>query len=174
MDISKFLIILIVFTLGFLLVEQKKIEFSPQLEEKAQVTFTNSMMYEISATKVHQIIKSKQADIYKNREELRDAVMIVKSDKNSEETSTVSGQKIIKKKNKVSLAGDVSLQLSNGIAIETEQLEYDLKTRIARNSVDFQATRATERFSGNSLYLDSIKNHIVAQQAKFRMRVENE
>lgn len=173
MGISKFMILLIIFTLIFLLIEKDNTVAKVQQKEKAKVSFFDSTMYEITEENIKQIVKSKQADIYDNREELTEATIVVKSEKNSYVTDIVSSNSMIKKGDKVFLKDKVNLQLSNGTNIKTEQLDYDVNTKIAQNKVPFIAIRDSDTFKGDTLYLDSSSEHIKVNKAKFRMKVEN-
>lgn len=173
MGISKFMIILIILTIGFLFIEkEQKIQKSKQ-ELKPKVSFTDSTMYEITEDNVQQIVKSKQADIYDTTEKLIEATIVVKADKNSYDTNIVSANSMIKVGDKVYLNDKVNLDLSDGTNIKTEQLDYNLKTKIAENSVFFTAFRGTDTFEGNNLFLDSITENMRAEKTKFRMKVEN-
>jgi len=174
MGIGKFFIILLLFTVAFLFVEKEKPQIIVQTKEKPKVRFIDSTMYEITDITVNQIVKSKKVEIYNDKEKLQDAVIVVKSEKNHNDTSVLSGNNILKKQKDVYLSGDVNLQLSNGTDIKTEYLVYNTETKIATNTVDFIAKKNNILFTGNSLYLDSINEHIVAKKTKFRMKVENE
>jgi len=174
MGINKFLIILIIFVVGFLIVEKEKVEQQTDTTEQPKVTFYDSTMYEITEKDVNQIVKSKQVNIYDTKEELFSATIVSKSTKSSKDTSIVSGNKIIKTGDKIYLEGSVNLQLHDGTNIKTEQLYYNTKTKIANNSVDFIAVRDTNTFNGNTLYLDILNENINAKKTKFRMKVQND
>ncbi len=173
MGISKFMILLIIFTLIFLFIDKEQTVQKVKREVKPKVSFFDSTMYEITEENVKQIVKSKQADIYDKREELVDATIVVKSDKNSYDTNIVSGNSMIKIGDKVYLKDKVNLQLADGTNIKTEQLDYNLQTKIAQNKVAFTAIRDNDTFIGKELFLDSISEHIKAEKTKFRMKVEN-
>ena len=80
---------------------------------------------------------------------------------------------MIKVGDKVYLNDTVNLDLSDGTNIKTEQLDYNLKTKIAQNSVAFRAVRDDSTFEGNNLFLDSVTEYMKAKKAKFRMKVES-
>jgi len=172
MGISKFMILLIIFTLVFLFIEKEQTVPKEKEEAKPKVSFFDSTMYEITEQNVKQIVKSKQADIYDKTEKLIDATIVAKSDKNSYDTNIVSANSMIKVGDNVYLNDTVNLDLADGTNIKTEQLDYNLETKIAQNNVPFTAIRGTDTFKGNNLFLDSISEYITAKQAKFRMKVE--
>ena len=173
MGISKFMILLIIVTVVFLFVDKEEIVEKEKAKEKPKVSFFVSTMYEITEQNVKQIVKSKQADIYDIREELTDATIVGKSDKNSYDTNIVSSNSMIKIEDNVFLTDTVNLQLADGTNITTEQLDYNLKTKIAKNKVPFTAVRDNDTFKGNNLFLDSMSEYITSKNAKFRMKVEN-
>ncbi|MGB5868364.1 MAG: hypothetical protein WBG69_10880 [Arcobacteraceae bacterium] len=174
MGINKFLILVVVFTVVFLVIDKEQTVQKVQKVEKPKVSFYDSIMYDITQKNVNQIVKSKQADIYDKREELFDATIVAKSEKNSYDTNIVSGKTIIKKGDKVHLIGSVNLQLTDGTNVKTEELFYNTKTKIAKNSIDFVAIRDNDTFHGNTLYLDAINEELSAKQTKFRMKVKND
>ena len=173
MGINKFMILLIIFTLVFLFIDKDQSVQKVKKEVKPKVSFFDSTMYEITEKNVKQIVKSKQADIYDKTEKLTDATIVVKSDKNSYDTNIVSANSMIKIGDKVYLNDTVNLDLSDGTNIKTEQLDYNLETKVAQNRVPFTATRNKDTFHGTNLFLDSISEYIEAEKTKFRMKVEN-
>lgn len=173
MGISKFMVLLIIFTLAFLLIDKKQPIQKVKQVTKPKVSFFDSTMYEITEQNVKQIVKSKQADIYDNKEELVDATIVMKSDKNSYDTNIISSNSMIKIGDNVFFKDKVNLQLSDGTNIKTEQLDYNIKTKIAENTVPFTAVRDNDTFKGDNLFLDSVSEEIKAKKAKFRMKVEN-
>jgi hypothetical protein len=172
MGINKFMIFLIISTIIFLFIEKNQfIEKFSDLN-KPKVSFYDSTMYEITDQKVEQLVKSKQANLYDNREELYEGTIITKGDNN--DINIVNGDNIIKIGDKIYLKGSVNLQLADGTNIKTEELYYNTRTKIVNNNVDFIAIRDNDSFNGNSLYLDSVMEKIQAEKIKFRMKVVNE
>ena len=176
MGISKFLFVLIILTIVFLFLEKEVVVTNISKQEKPKVSFYNSTMYEITESSINQIVISEIAKLYNKREELYEATIVTKAKENSNnnDTNTVSGNKIIKKEDIIYLTGAVNLILSDKTNIKTEQLDYNTKTKIATNKVDFVAIRDNDTFYGNTLFLDSINEKIEAQSAKFRMKVTND
>jgi len=174
MGISKFMILLIVSTVLFLLVEKDYLVKNIQKEENPTVSFFDSTMYEITQKGIEQIVKSKQADVYKHKEELQDATIIVKAKNDGYATNIGSSKTMIKIADKVFLTEDVHLQLASGFNIKTQQLNYNTKTKIANNSVPFLVTRDQDTFEGSHLFVNSITERITAEKTKFKMKVNNE
>jgi len=142
-------------------------------EERPTVSFFDSTMYEITETRVNQIVKSKQADIYDKKEELFDATIVVKVSKNNFDSNIGSSEKMLKTGDNVTFTNNVNLQFANGLNLKTEELHYNLDTEIAHNSIPFVVTRDGSTFTGNSLFLNSKTEELTAEKTKFRMKVEN-
>jgi len=174
MGINKFLFLVIVFIVLFLFFEREQVVNKTAKVEKPKVSFFDSTMYDITPDNVTQVVKTKRADVYDNREELLVATIVTKSKKNSYDTNILSGDSMIKKENQIYLKGSVNLQMSDGTNLKTEQLEYNTKTKIATNKVYFIATKDVNTFEGTDLYFDSLKEEIKANTTKFRMKVTNE
>ena len=174
MGISKFMIFLIIFTIVFLFIEKDYLVQSVQKEKKPTVSFYDSIMYEITDVGVKQIVKSKQADVYKHKEILKDATIIVKANKNGYATNIGNSKKMTKIGNKVILEDNVNLQFANGVNVKTQRLDYNIKTKIATNNVPFLVTRDKDTFDGKKLFFDSNKELIKAEKTKFRMKVNDE
>jgi LPS export ABC transporter protein LptC len=171
MGISKFMILLIIFTILFLFVEKDYLAETIKKEKKPTVSFFDSTMFEITESRVNQIVKSKQADVYKNKEVLTDATIIIKADDNNYDTNIASSQNMLKTGDKVVLKNNVNLQFSNGINIKTEELYYNLESQIAHNTVPFIVTRGNDTFIGDNLFINSVREELKAENTKFRMKV---
>jgi hypothetical protein len=159
----------------FLFYNEKTQVKNIKTEERPIISFFDSIMYEITEKRIEQVIQSKKTLIYNNRDELYDATFIVKSDKNNNEvTNTISALNILKFENNIYLDKNVYLQLSNKFNIRTEQLEYNLKSQIAKNDESFEAILQENSFSGTNLYLDSNRNKIKAKNTKFKIKVKDD
>ena len=177
MGINKFIYLLLICSVVFLLIEKDQLIVQIQDEERPTVSFYDYIMYDITKDKVEQIVQSKEAYIYKKREELVDGVIITRSnntEQNATNTNLLSGNNIIKMGNNIYIDGNVHLQLSNDINIKTEQLEYNLKTKIAKNNVKFVMSQNNNTFKGKELFLDGTNNHIIAKQTNIKIKVFDE
>ena len=175
MGITRFIYFLLISSMIFLFYNEETEIKDIKKEERPIISFFDSIMYEITNERIGQIIQSKKTLIYKNRDELYDATVIVKSKKNhNETTNTISAMNILKFGDNIYLDHNVYLQLSNNLNIRTEQLEYNLKTQIAKNTETFEAIQQDKSLNGNSLYIDSTKNIIMAKNTKFKIKVKND
>ncbi len=178
MGINNFLYSIFALAILFMYIEQKEVVIEEKKEEKPTVSFYNSVMYDITSQSVTQMIQSSQAYMYKKREELVDGIIVTKVEKKEDEESEVNMIKadyIIKMADNIYLDGDVNLQLGNDIELKTEQLEYNMKTEIAKNNVAFDMRKNKSSFLGDQLYFDTKNNHIIAKNTKIKIKVsENE
>jgi len=173
MGINKFIYFLLICAILVLFYEKDKKVIIVKEEEKPELSFYNSTAYEITTAGVDKVVRSNEAYMYKNREELIDGTIITKGDtKNS--ANIISGKQFIKIENDVYVDGDVNLQLANDIDVTTEQLEYNIKTKVATNSSPFTATQNNNVFDGKNLYLDMTAKYIKATDAKMKIEVINE
>lgn len=175
MGITKFIYFLLVCAIAFLFYEKKEEIHIVSKEEKPIVSFYESTMYSMNDKNVYQVIQSSQAYIYKNREELIDGTIISRSeDDTTIGTNMVTGKSIIKKGDNIFLDGNVNLQLSNSMDINTEQMEYNLKTQVATNKTDFIIIENGDSFKGKNLYLDGTNRNIKADNAQIKIKVFDE
>jgi multidrug efflux pump subunit AcrB len=173
MGINKFIYILLICSILFLFYEKDTKEVFVDNEEKPEISFYNSTAYDITTTGVNEIVRSSEAYMYKTREELVDGTIISKGDTNNS-ANVVSGDHFLKMENQLYIDGNVNLQLENDINVATEQLEYNIKTKIAKNSLPFEAIQYNNIFEGKNLYLDMRKKYIKSDDTKMRIEVTNE
>jgi hypothetical protein len=174
MGINNFLYSLLTISIIFLFIDKKEIIAKVEVQEQPIVSFYDSVMYDITTKNIDQMVQSSEAYIYKNREELTDGLIVTRVIKNKPTDTGVNIIKadyLIKIKDDLYLDGDVHLQLSNSIDLKTEQLEYNMKTLVAKNSIDFDITQDKSHFKGNTLYLDAKNNHLIAKNAKIKIKV---
>jgi len=173
MGINKFFYALFTIAIVSLVLEKEEVIVEITNDEKPKVSFYDSVMYDITTKNVNQMIQSTQAYIYNSREELVDA-LIVNRKEAKDNVDIVQADYMIKIKNDVYLDGNVHLQLDNSIDLKTEQLEYNIKTQIAKNNIAFEMIQDESNFMGDHLYLDGQNKHIIAKNAKIKIKVLND
>ncbi len=173
MGINKFFYALFTIAIVFLVLEKEEVIVEITNDEKPKVSFYDSVMYDITTKNVNQMIQSTQAYIYNSREELVDALIVSRKEA-KDNVDIVQADYMIKIKNDVYLDGNVHLQLDNSIDLKTEQLEYNIKTQIAKNNIAFEMIQDESNFMGDHLYLDGQNKHIIAKNAKIKIKVLND
>jgi hypothetical protein len=176
MGIGKFTFILTFCAIAFMFYEKEQVVIANKIEVKPKISFYNSIMYEITQDGVTQVVQSKSALMYDKRDEFKETMIIAKSNKKygNINTHTLYGDNIIKIGDELYLDGKVNLQLADGTDLKTEQLEYNIKTNIAKNSKPFILTKDKDILAGESLYFDPNTVHIIAQKTKFKIKVKDE
>jgi multidrug efflux pump subunit AcrB len=173
MGINKFVYFLLVCSILVIFYEKDAKVIVTDNQEKPEISFYNSTAYDITTEGVSAIIKSNEAYLYKTREELVDGTVISKGDTNNS-ANIVSGDHFTKIEDQLYIDGNVNLQLENNIDIVTEQLEYNLKTKIANNRLPFEGTQYNHTFKGINLYVDMVNKYIKADNTKMKIEVINE
>lgn len=152
-----------------LMLYTKDVKNTPVADDpKPLVIFEDSVMYTMDVDKTSQVIQSQKAFIYNDSEELLNATVVVK-DKSNKDVNTLSAKHIVKYDNKLFLNDSVHYESSNGITLKTQQLEYDIKKKIAQNVSEFNATKDNHIFRGESIYFDVANNNIKAKNTHFKI-----
>jgi len=171
MAINIFLTAIIV--LAFFLTNMK-------VEEKIQkreyvniplVVFEDSTMYDINEKEISKIVQSRQALNYKDRDELYDATIIVRNDKNS--SDNINAEYILKQNNIYKLYQSVSISQGDTSILTSDYIEYDSIKKIAKNNVGFILSYNDSQLSGNNLYFDSVNKIIKAKDTHFKLKVKD-
>jgi hypothetical protein len=172
MAINKFIFILLGCSIIFLMVDTKSEVVKKTKYEKPIVSFYDSIMYDINSKNVNKIIQSKEAYFYKEMEELVDGTIITRTQ--NESTNMVSGSNMIKIKDDIYIDGNVHFLMGNSADLKTEQLEYNTKTKIAKNVVPFTMIKDDDIFIGRDLYLNGNTKHIIAKNIKIKIRMTDD
>ncbi len=176
MGITKFFYLLSAFCLAIILYDIDQTGTKTEENEKPLVSFYDTVMYNIDAEHVNNIIPSQEAYFYESREEMVKGTIVSRSNdkKLSKNTNTVSADYMVKIGDEVYLDGDVNLESADGMSLQTEQLQYNLKSRIAQNKQKFVARKDFHDFYGTHLYYDDIKQYLRARDTHFNIKVTNE
>lgn len=173
MGLDKFIYLLLIIATMVMFYEKDKKIATIENEEKPEISFYDSTAYEITLDGVNHVVKSSEAYLFKNREELIDGTLIGRA-KEARQLNIITGNYFIKVGNDLYVDGDVKLQLANSIDVDTEQLEYNIQTKIVKNSSPFVATQYNHTFRGKNIYLDTQKRYISALNTKMKIEVTNE
>jgi hypothetical protein len=172
MGINKFIYFLLGCSALFLMVDKQQETIIVNKEEKPIVSFYDSLIYDINTKNVNQIIQSKEAYFYKNMEKIINGTIITRTENTN--TNMLSGTNMIKIKDDIYIDKNVHLVLNNSLDLKTEQLEYNFKTKIAKNKTFFKIVKENNTFIGENLYLDGITNHIIAKNIKIGIRMPDD
>ncbi|MCK5111621.1 MAG: LPS export ABC transporter periplasmic protein LptC [Arcobacteraceae bacterium] len=142
--------------------------------EKPTITFINSTMYEINTKNVSKIIQSQKALHYKTKDELHNATVILRSNNKDQNnsTDTIIGKYMLQKQDQLTFKKDVIFNRNNELVLNTQYLTYNIKTQIGKNHHKFKLDYLNNTLTGNILYFDGINDIIMANNAKFKIQIE--
>jgi hypothetical protein len=165
MGINIFVVSIIVISLILTNIKMEKTLETQTDNNVPLVVFENSIMYDIDEKEIKQIVQSRQALNYKNRDELYDATILIRNKDNS--SDTISAEYIFKQGNLYKLYQNVNLIQSDKTQLITDYLKYDSLTKIAQNNIDFTLRYNGNTLVGNNLYFDGINHIIKAKDTHF-------
>ncbi|MDD2697856.1 MAG: LPS export ABC transporter periplasmic protein LptC [Arcobacteraceae bacterium] len=140
-------------------------------EEKPQVTFINSIMYDINTKFVDKILTSKETYRYENKDQLKDAIVVLRNANNNSDTISA---KYIKRENEIyDFQKDVVISRDKDFRLTTDSLQYDMKSGVASNSVPFLFRYKNSIFSGTNLSLSRNNYAISGDSAHFRINTKD-
>ncbi len=117
-----------------------------------KVSFLNSKMYEINTKNVDKTMSSSEAYIYQDKDELFGTSLALRNANNNSDTISAA---YMKRENGIyNFQTDVVLIRDGELELKTDAVQYDLKTGIATNNVNFEFTYKNSHFSGKNLYLN--------------------
>jgi LPS export ABC transporter protein LptC len=169
MAITRFFYALFAISLVFMFYTKESEETVEKKELKPMVVFENSLMYTIDATSINYIVQATKVNIFNGYEELYNASITSKGNQDTTKPNNLRANHIVKKIDDVYLNGDVYLESFRGSVLKTEQLDYNLKTNIAKNKTKFEIIDSKASMEGDTLFFNIIDHQIVAKNTKFKI-----
>ncbi|MEA3315355.1 MAG: hypothetical protein U9Q30_05835 [Campylobacterota bacterium] len=171
MTINKFIYTLLFLSITFLLYQHKDNKEIFKQEKRPIVLFENSITYDISNDGVSMVAQIDKAILYSTFQELHNSTLIYKEIDNNNSNS-LTAKHIKKIRNNLILSGKVEFQNSKKIFLKTEELEYNIKHKIAKNNTKFELQLNKNYFSGDSIYIDTKIDKIVAKNIHFKINLK--
>jgi len=172
MGITNFIYLLLLISIGFLFYREDSNIKVLSTEEKPLLVFENSIAYNMSENGVTKVVDFKKTMIFKNYEKSFYSTIVSRDNKTSV-TNILSADKILKENNKLFLNGNVHLLHNKDFNLETEELQYNLKTQIAKNSTLFILKKNDMFINGSNLYLDIKENSVKAKNIHFKIKLKD-
>jgi hypothetical protein len=172
MGITRFIYLLLFIAIGFLFYKQESDVKIVNVEKKPLLVFENSIVYDITKKGVTKVVEFKKTLIYDDYEKSIDAKIVSRDDINAT-TNILSAKKMLKRGNKLTLVGSVQLLDDKDFNLETEELQYNLKSKIAQNRTKFRLEKAGGVLIGENLYLDTTNNNIEAKKTHFKIKLKD-
>lgn len=143
-------------------------------DDSALLIFDNATMYTLNPQSINRIVNAKKALRYKNRDEIFDGVLVLRSkdSKNRKITDTLTSDLIIKKGDNFEFINNVVIRRDDYISLKTDQLMYDSKTKIAMNYLPFKGRYFNNTIKGEKVYLDMNKSYMKAKNTHFEIDME--
>lgn len=138
-------------------------------KEKAQIVFDNSTLYTMNTQNIDRVVNSTKALKYKNRDMMYDGKIILRTKDNS--TDFIEADVIIKRKDDYKFLNNVKYNRENDILLNTQELFYNTKTKIAKNSKPFDGHYYEHKLKGTNLYLDTTNSVFKSEKSHFEIEL---
>lgn len=175
MGINVFLNALLVLAVGaYFIPVENKISINDS-KDIPLVVFEEPLMYTLDNVSVSRVVQASHAVRYKNRDELLNADIILKNEdpKKGFKLEKLKAKVVIKKGDSFILKKDVKYQRDDFINLDTNELNYNFKTKIAYNNVPYDGIYYNHTIKGTKLYLDANKSSMKSKNVHFVIDMKN-
>ncbi len=175
MDIKLFNYSLLLVAIGAYFIPVENIAKNNDIKDIPLVVFQKPLMYTVTDKNVSRIVEASHAIKYKNRDEMYDANIFLRNnlEKKNYKVETLEAQVIIKKGDDLNLRKDVKYNRDDFINLNTDALDYNIKTRLAKNNVAYEGYYYNNSIKGTNLYLDGRKNYMTSKDVHFEIEIKN-
>lgn len=175
MDIKLFNYALLALAVGAYFLPVENINNVDTDKDNPLVIFEKPSMYTLTEQNVSRTVNASHAIRYKARDEMYDADILLRNNlKNKDfKIETLKAQVIIKKGDDLSLRRDVKYKRDDFINLNTNELDYNLKTKLAQNNVAYDGNYYNNNINGTNLYLDGINSNMKSNNVHFEIEVKN-
>lgn len=137
------------------------------------VTFNDSTMYTLTTASMNRIIYAKQVQRYETKDVMYEGALTLKGyDKDKKEiTDTLYSDVIVRRDNDFKFLNNVKYKRDDTISLNTDELNYNAKTKIATNSVAFDGSYFNNIIKGENLFLDLQNYYFKAKKTHFEIEV---
>ncbi|MFV0563891.1 hypothetical protein [Malaciobacter mytili] len=137
------------------------------------VSFNNSTMYTLNEQTVTKIVNSKKASRFETKDIMYEGNFILKANDKKVKNATdyVSADVIIKQKEEFTFINNVKFRRDNFMTLNTQELFYNDKTKIARNTIYFSGTYYNHKLNGTNLYLDMNNEIMKSKNSHFEIDI---
>lgn len=137
------------------------------------VIFEKPLMYTLDEKSIHRIVLANNAIKYKNRDEMFDVDITLKNQDSTQKYNheKLKADKIVKNDFIYTLTNNVKYTRDSFIKLNTQELIYDDKNKIAKNDKPFDGVYNTHYVNGSNLYLDINNDFLKANNTHFEIDV---
>ncbi|MBS9782455.1 MAG: LPS export ABC transporter periplasmic protein LptC [Arcobacter sp.] len=175
MGINVFLGVLLLLSLIFNFIPIEKNNIEKNEKDIPLVIFENPQMYTINEKYVTRVAKAKEARRYKTKDEFENTHITLRNlnKKKDYELESLKASKVIKRGKLLELRKDVKYKRDDFISFKTDELYYDLKEKMAYNTVSFEGRYDNHLIKGKNLFLDSKESKIKSKNIHFEFDLKN-
>ncbi|PLY05104.1 MAG: hypothetical protein C0625_13800 [Arcobacter sp.] len=143
-------------------------------EDIVLLSFNDSTMYTLTPDSMNRIIYSKKVLRYKNRDVMIEGALTLKGkDKDNKEiTDILYADIIIKRDDIFNFFNNVRYRRDETITLNTDELFYNSKSKIATNTLPFDGTYFNNYIKGEQIYLDMNKYYMKANDTHFEVEIQ--
>lgn len=151
-----------------------KVNSDEDAKDRPLLTFIDSTMYTLDTNSLNRIIFAKKAIRYSDRDVMHSSSLMLKNiDKDNKEISDILlADLIIKRGDNFKFLNDVKFTRNDYITLNTDELLYNAKTRVATNTLPFNGTYFNNHIEGENIYLDLNKYYMKSLKTHFEIEVE--
>lgn len=171
MGINVFLSSLLLVAAGTYFIPVKNLSKSDEDKDIPLVVFDKPQMYTLTENSLNRVVEASHVIRYKNRDEMLNANIALKNkDENKNfDTEILKAKRLIKKDDIFTLKNEVVYQRDDFISIRTDELYYNLKTKVAYNNLPYEGKYYNHILKGDKLYLDVAKNSMKSNNVHFEI-----
>lgn len=148
----------------FLLFQKPYVIEKKENQNVPEIVMKNVQNFELTDFGVLSFLKSKIVRRYKTHDEFEDVSMLKKNPNGL--IDSVSAQLGVLRNNDLLLKKDVRYDRSDGLSLESQEVFYNLKTKVLSSNVDFKLSNPRGVSYGSSFIYDTDKGIIQAQNIK--------
>jgi hypothetical protein len=175
MVIRVFVFLLLIFSVisYFIPVESKNKKDSNK--DIPLLSFKDSTMYTLTPESMNRIIYSKQTMRYSNRDVMHEGALTLQGkDKDQKDVNEVLYADLIVKRGDIfRFLSNVKYRKDDYIKLNTDELIYNSKTKIATNSLPFDGYYFNDYIKGKNIYLDMNRYYMKAKDSHFEIDMNN-
>lgn len=175
MDIKLFNYSLLILAVGAYFIPVENVIKNDDSKDIPLVIFEKPIMHTLTEQNVSRTVIASHAVRYKTRDEMFDANVFLRNNLKEKDfkVETLEAQVIIKKGDDLTLRRDVKYKRDDFINLNTNELDYNLTTRLAQNSVAYDGNYYNNYIKGTNLFLDGLNSNMKSNNVHFEIEVKN-
>lgn len=175
MDIRLFVVALLSLSIGVYFIPFSQIDSDKDEQDIPLVIFEKPTMFTLDEIGLSRAVKAKSAVKYKTRDEMFGVDILLKNRdlKKDFKHEKFKADIIIKEGDLYKLFDNIQYKRDDFIRVDTSQMFYNSREKIAYNKKTFEGTYYENYLRGTDLYLDANKNSLRLKNAHFELDMKN-